>query len=114
MDKSAGPVATAVLSSKASTEEATAPLEARQGRHQQRFDSSGARLVAGAIPIRTNAHSGETEVLMIRSTRGEGLIFPKARAHALEVFPTPRETSPPFPPISASRWRRAAGRPTKR
>lgn len=54
---------------------------ARTGRHRQRFDASGARLVAGAIPVRTRAGPGGgavVEVLMIRSTRGEGLIFPKA------------------------------------
>jgi len=54
---------------------AHAPLVARTGRSKQRYTPSGARLVAGCIPIRTRG--GQLEVLMVSSRRGEGLIFPK-------------------------------------
>ncbi|KAJ0045067.1 hypothetical protein Pint_05225 [Pistacia integerrima] len=58
-------------------------LVARTGRHQQRYDQ-GYRLVAGCIPFRyRNAECGNddsekiVEVLMISSTSGPGLLFPK-------------------------------------
>ncbi|XP_030965529.1 nudix hydrolase 16, mitochondrial [Quercus lobata] len=59
-------------------------LVARTGRHQQRYDA-GCRLVAGCIPFRYRDSdvSGNSnfekivEVLMINSTSGPGLLFPK-------------------------------------
>ncbi|KAF5742460.1 nudix hydrolase 16 mitochondrial-like [Tripterygium wilfordii] len=59
-------------------------LVARMGRHQQRYDD-GCRLVAGCIPFRyTNSDESDdantekvVEVLMINSTSGPGLLFPK-------------------------------------
>ncbi|XAR68417.1 hypothetical protein NMG60_11003522 [Bertholletia excelsa] len=59
-------------------------LVARTGRHQQRYDA-GFRLVAGCIPFkyqsskRSNGGTSEkiVEVLMINSTSGPGLLFPK-------------------------------------
>ncbi|GMY22760.1 nudix hydrolase 16, mitochondrial isoform X2 [Fagus crenata] len=59
-------------------------LVARTGRHQQRYDA-GCRLVAGCIPFRyrDSVQSGDAntekiiEVLMINSTSGPGLLFPK-------------------------------------
>ncbi|XP_055801740.1 nudix hydrolase 16, mitochondrial-like [Solanum dulcamara] len=59
-------------------------LVARTGRHQQRYED-GYRLIAGCIPFRfrnMEENSGETsekivEVLMINSTSGPGLLFPK-------------------------------------
>ncbi|CAL1361073.1 unnamed protein product [Linum trigynum] len=59
-------------------------LVARTGRHQQRYEG-GCRLVAGCIPFRyrecdENADTDSekiVEVLMINSTSGPGLLFPK-------------------------------------
>ncbi|XP_050234296.1 nudix hydrolase 16, mitochondrial [Mercurialis annua] len=59
-------------------------LVARTGRHQQRYES-GCRLVAGCIPFRYRNYdeNGDAnaekivEVLMINSTSGPGLLFPK-------------------------------------
>ncbi|CAN4121257.1 unnamed protein product [Withania somnifera] len=59
-------------------------LVARTGRHQQRYEA-GYRLIAGCIPFRfrnMEGNSGETsekivQVLMINSTSGPGLLFPK-------------------------------------
>ncbi|RAL48635.1 unnamed protein product [Cuscuta campestris] len=59
-------------------------LVARTGRHQQRYEK-GHRLIAGCIPYRfrnTEKNGGDTsekvvEVLMINSTSGPGLLFPK-------------------------------------
>ncbi|KAK6942173.1 NUDIX hydrolase domain [Dillenia turbinata] len=59
-------------------------LVARTGRHQQRYEA-GCRLVAGCIPFKyrisvdsDGAISEEmVEVLMINSTGGPGLLFPK-------------------------------------
>ncbi|KAJ4978887.1 hypothetical protein NE237_009667 [Protea cynaroides] len=59
-------------------------LVARTGRLQQRYEA-GCRLVAGCIPFRwkdsedsSDAKSEKTvEVLMINSTSGPGLLFPK-------------------------------------
>ncbi|XP_059668312.1 nudix hydrolase 16, mitochondrial-like [Cornus florida] len=59
-------------------------LVARTGRHQQRYED-GCRLVAGCIPFKyriSEENSGATsgnivEVLMINSTSGPGLLFPK-------------------------------------
>ncbi|XP_010673019.2 nudix hydrolase 16, mitochondrial [Beta vulgaris subsp. vulgaris] len=59
-------------------------LVARTGRHQQRYED-GCRLVAGCIPFRYRSfdESDRTEsekvveVLMINSTSGPGLLFPK-------------------------------------
>ncbi|XP_009598985.1 nudix hydrolase 16, mitochondrial-like isoform X1 [Nicotiana tomentosiformis] len=59
-------------------------LVARTGRHQQRYEA-GYRLIAGCIPFRfrnMEENGGETaekivEVLMINSTSGPGLLFPK-------------------------------------
>ncbi|KAI6675989.1 hypothetical protein NL676_036785 [Syzygium grande] len=59
-------------------------LVARTGRHQQRYEA-GCRLVAGCIPYRYRQSidcSSDTdekivEVLMINSTSGPGLLFPK-------------------------------------
>ncbi|KAL9232644.1 hypothetical protein vseg_007729 [Gypsophila vaccaria] len=65
-------------------EEEMSELVARTGRHQQRYEN-GCRLVAGCIPFRyRNACEGDgdeseklIEVLMINSTSGPGLLFPK-------------------------------------
>ncbi|XP_026424614.1 nudix hydrolase 16, mitochondrial-like isoform X2 [Papaver somniferum] len=58
-------------------------LVARTGRHQQRY-LDGCRLVAGCIPFKYREDdSGESnckkivEVLMINSSSGPGLLFPK-------------------------------------
>ncbi|XP_071720890.1 nudix hydrolase 16, mitochondrial-like [Rutidosis leptorrhynchoides] len=59
-------------------------LVARTGRHQQRYEA-GCRLIAGCIPFRywysegSNGNKSEKilEVLMINSTSGPGLLFPK-------------------------------------
>ncbi|KAJ4720402.1 Nudix hydrolase 16, mitochondrial-like protein [Melia azedarach] len=59
-------------------------LVARTGRHQQRYEN-GCRLVAGCIPfryrdseeIRNDDSAKILEVLMINSTSGPGLLFPK-------------------------------------
>ncbi|CAN1128029.1 Nudix hydrolase 16, mitochondrial [Linum perenne] len=59
-------------------------LVARTGRHQQRYEG-GCRLVAGCIPFRyrecdengDNDVGKVVEVLMINSTSGPGLLFPK-------------------------------------
>ncbi|GLT81054.1 hypothetical protein SLA2020_524620 [Shorea laevis] len=59
-------------------------LVARTGRHQQRYEA-GCRLVAGCIPfrLRCSDESGDAdtekivELLMINSTSGPGLLFPK-------------------------------------
>ncbi|OAY53371.1 nudix hydrolase 16, mitochondrial isoform X1 [Manihot esculenta] len=59
-------------------------LVARTGRHQQRYDD-GCRLVAGCIPFRYRNYNENddtvaekiVEVLMINSTSGPGLLFPK-------------------------------------
>ncbi|PHT37017.1 Nudix hydrolase 16, mitochondrial [Capsicum baccatum] len=59
-------------------------LVARTGRHQQRYEE-GYRLIAGCIPFRfrdMEQNDGDTsekkvEVLMINSTSGPGLLFPK-------------------------------------
>ncbi|KAL3623726.1 hypothetical protein CASFOL_032542 [Castilleja foliolosa] len=61
-----------------------ADLVARTGRHQQRYED-GYRLIAGCIPFRcinVNEDGDGTsekivEVLMINSTGGPGLLFPK-------------------------------------
>ncbi|KAL0717070.1 hypothetical protein Bca4012_066392 [Brassica carinata] len=53
-------------------------LVARTGRLQQRY-ADGSRLVAGCIPFRyLNSESGKVvQVLMISSSSGPGLLFPK-------------------------------------
>ncbi|OAY36249.1 nudix hydrolase 16, mitochondrial isoform X1 [Manihot esculenta] len=61
-------------------------LVARTGRHQQRYEA-GCRLVAGCIPFRYRNYVENddadadaekiVEVLMINSTSGPGLLFPK-------------------------------------
>ncbi|TMW98555.1 hypothetical protein EJD97_003873 [Solanum chilense] len=59
-------------------------LVARTGRHQQRYED-GYRLIAGCIPFRFRdmEQNGDdtsekiVEVLMINSTSGPGLLFPK-------------------------------------
>ncbi|XP_058210930.1 nudix hydrolase 16, mitochondrial-like isoform X1 [Rhododendron vialii] len=59
-------------------------LVARTGRHQQRYEA-GFRLISGCIPFKYKISSeddGDTsekvvEVLMINSTSGPGLLFPK-------------------------------------
>ncbi|KAJ0791788.1 putative NUDIX hydrolase domain-containing protein [Helianthus annuus] len=59
-------------------------LVARTGRHHQRYEA-GCRLIAGCIPFRfrytedSNGNKSEkvVEVLMINSTSGPGLLFPK-------------------------------------
>ncbi|KAG2372511.1 nudix hydrolase 16, mitochondrial-like isoform X2 [Vigna umbellata] len=61
-----------------------AELVARTGRHQQRYEH-GYRLIAGCVPFRYrdgNDGCGDSsektvEVLMINSTSGPGLLFPK-------------------------------------
>uniref|UniRef100_A0A5B7A7L8 Nudix hydrolase domain-containing protein n=1 Tax=Davidia involucrata TaxID=16924 RepID=A0A5B7A7L8_DAVIN len=59
-------------------------LVARTGRHQQRYED-GCRLVAGCIPFKYENSKDESgalsekivEVLMINSSSGPGLVFPK-------------------------------------
>lgn len=55
-------------------------LVARTGRQQQRYEG-GCRLVAGCIPFRYRNDDTDSEriveVLMINSTSGPGLLFPK-------------------------------------
>ncbi|KAL6532871.1 hypothetical protein OROGR_013831 [Orobanche gracilis] len=59
-------------------------LVARTGRHQQRYEG-GYRLIAGCIPFRYRNMKEDVddttgkivEVLMINSTSGPGLLFPK-------------------------------------
>ncbi|KAL5546604.1 hypothetical protein UlMin_006291 [Ulmus minor] len=59
-------------------------LVARTGRHLQRYED-GCRLVAGCIPFRYRNHAEndndtcekDVEVLMINSTSGPNLVFPK-------------------------------------
>lgn len=59
-------------------------LVARTGRHQQRYED-GCRLIAGCIPFKYRSSEGtdvdtpenNVEVLMINSTSGPGLLFPK-------------------------------------
>ncbi|KZV57863.1 nudix hydrolase 16, mitochondrial-like [Dorcoceras hygrometricum] len=59
-------------------------LVARTGRHQQRYED-GYRLLAGCIPFKYRnigqncgeASEKKVEVLMINSTSGPGLLFPK-------------------------------------
>ncbi|KAD3338639.1 hypothetical protein R6Q59_016796 [Mikania micrantha] len=59
-------------------------LVARTGRHHQRYEA-GCRLIAGCIPFRFrffqdgngNKSDKTVEVLMINSTSGPGLLFPK-------------------------------------
>ncbi|KAL3755160.1 hypothetical protein ACJRO7_002247 [Eucalyptus globulus] len=59
-------------------------LVARTGRHQQRY-KDGFRLVAGCVPFKYRSAvengnglcHGDVEVLMINSTSGPGLLFPK-------------------------------------
>jgi len=56
------------------------PVEARQGRHRQRYSASGERLVAGCIPVRVHGDGSRPEdvqILMISSRGGKGLCFPK-------------------------------------
>ncbi|XP_057487107.1 nudix hydrolase 16, mitochondrial-like isoform X2 [Actinidia eriantha] len=61
-----------------------AELVARTGRHHQRYEA-GFRLIAGCIPFKyrnlcgSNGDTSEqvVEVLMITSTSGPGLLFPK-------------------------------------
>ncbi|WOL11618.1 hypothetical protein Cni_G20382 [Canna indica] len=59
-------------------------LTSRQGRQFQRYSKSGSRLVVGCIPYKfTGASAGAGEldksmkVLVISSTKGNGLLFPK-------------------------------------
>ncbi|GFR52473.1 hypothetical protein Agub_g15042 [Astrephomene gubernaculifera] len=56
------------------------PDESRQGRLRQRYDASGARLVAGCIPVRFSGcvqSYQHVQVCMVTSTSGNGLVFPK-------------------------------------
>lgn len=56
------------------------PLPAREGREHQRFDESGARLVAGCIPVRCDPDRpgpAGVRVLLINSQGGKGFVFPK-------------------------------------
>ncbi|KAK6151339.1 hypothetical protein DH2020_013974 [Rehmannia glutinosa] len=61
-------------------------LVARTGRHQQRYED-GYRLIAGCIPFKyrnveedgSGTSEKIVEVLMINSTGGPGLLFPKVR-----------------------------------
>ncbi|KAK7334668.1 hypothetical protein VNO80_26429 [Phaseolus coccineus] len=60
-----------------------AELVARTGRHQQRYEH-GYRLIAGCVPFRYrdgddcgDSSAKIVEVLMINSTGGPGLLFPK-------------------------------------
>mmetsp|Transcript_26445 Transcript_26445/g.57690 ORF Transcript_26445/g.57690 Transcript_26445/m.57690 type:complete len:255 (+) Transcript_26445:345-1109(+) len=56
------------------------PMQARQGRHKQRYGEGGERLVAGCIPVRHNgsgAGADAVEVLLVSSRGGKGYCFPK-------------------------------------
>lgn len=56
------------------------PVDARTGRHKQRYNDAGERLVAGCIPVRFAGgiqSAQHVEVCMITTTNGKGLVFPK-------------------------------------
>uniref|UniRef100_A0A7S0YSW0 Nudix hydrolase domain-containing protein n=1 Tax=Polytomella parva TaxID=51329 RepID=A0A7S0YSW0_9CHLO len=56
------------------------PLEPREGRHKQRYNQDGARLIAGCIPIRyisKEEREMKVEVCMISARVGSALLFPK-------------------------------------
>ncbi|GLT46458.1 hypothetical protein SLA2020_202060 [Shorea laevis] len=55
-------------------------LVSRTGRHMQRYDSNGCRLVVGCIPYRYKKQSTsieDLEVLLISSQNGHSMLFPK-------------------------------------
>ncbi|XAR63677.1 NAD(+) diphosphatase [Bertholletia excelsa] len=57
-------------------------LVSRTGRHLQRYNNRGRRLVVGCIPYRYKSGSKgckdeELEVLVITSQKGQGMLFPK-------------------------------------
>ncbi|KAK9838131.1 hypothetical protein WJX81_003166 [Elliptochloris bilobata] len=57
-----------------------APTTARLGRELQRYSQDGERLLAGCIPVRVTSPSAGVdgiEVLLITSSGGKGLVFPK-------------------------------------
>lgn len=51
-------------------------LVSRTGRHLQRYNM-GLRLVVGCIPYRYKNGTGELEVLVISSQKGQAMMFPK-------------------------------------
>jgi len=54
------------------------PTVSRTGRQMQRYSQdSGARLVAGCIPVRISPDGSHLQVLLITSRGGKGLVFPK-------------------------------------
>lgn len=56
------------------------PENSRVGRHKQRYNENGERLVAGCIPIRFLdglEDAQQAQVCMITTTSGKGLVFPK-------------------------------------
>lgn len=60
--------------------EETPPIQARQGRQQQRYGQAGERLVAGCIPIRyiENGQGADgVQVLLVSRRCGKGWSFPK-------------------------------------
>ncbi|CAD7699637.1 unnamed protein product [Ostreobium quekettii] len=55
-------------------------MQARQGRHKQRYGPGGERLVAGCIPVRyagDGCGADAVEVLLVTRRCGNGWIFPK-------------------------------------
>eukprot|EP00884_Botryococcus_braunii_P004645 jgi/Botrbrau1/14181/Bobra.182_3s0114.1 len=57
------------------------PATSRQGREKQRYDkANGNRMVAGCLPVKVDPDSSGVDsikVLMISSSQGKGLVFPK-------------------------------------
>ncbi|XP_047319207.1 nudix hydrolase 21, chloroplastic-like [Impatiens glandulifera] len=53
-------------------------MVSRSGRHLQRYNKQGRRLVVGCIPYRYKTGDDQVEVLVISSQRqGKGMLFPK-------------------------------------
>ncbi|KAM7484700.1 hypothetical protein LguiA_000709 [Lonicera macranthoides] len=52
-------------------------LVSRTGRHLQRYNNKGRRLVVGCIPYRYKNGNDELEVLVITSQKGQKMMFPK-------------------------------------
>eukprot|EP00892_Ulva_mutabilis_P003829 jgi/Ulvmu1/1818/UM119_0036.1 len=56
------------------------PETARQGRDNQRYSTSGERLVAGCVPVRfidDGSTPSDVQVMLISSSGGTGWVFPK-------------------------------------
>lgn len=56
------------------------PEAARKGREKQRYEQNGTRMVAGCLPVKVNSEDRSLDgirVLLISSSQGKGLVFPK-------------------------------------